>query len=130
MSVAANAGSERRAGALTSAELAAEICRYAADKKAHEILEIDLRGIVGYTDYFVICSGNTERQVKAIHDGILEGCKHEHGRLPRQVEGVGDAQWILMDFLDVVVHVFTPEKREFYRLERLWGEAPTRVVED
>ncbi len=112
---------------MTPSDLAAEICRYAADKKASDIVEIDLRGVVGYTDYFVICSGNTERQTKAIHDGIHEGCKREHSLLPRRVEGAGSAAWILMDYLDVVVHIFTPVTREYYRLEQLWGEAPARV---
>jgi ribosome-associated protein len=107
--------------------LLSEIARYAADKKAGEIVELDLRGVLGYTDYFVVCSGNTERQTKAIHDGILEGCKHEHGLLPRRVEGLSKRDWILMDYLDVVVHIFTPETRAFYRLEQLWGEAPARV---
>lgn len=112
---------------MTPSDLAAEICRYAADKKASDIVEIDLRGVVGYTDYFVICSGNTERQTKAIHDGIHEGCKREHSLLPRRVEGAGSAAWILMDYLDVVVHIFTPITREYYRLEQLWGEAPARA---
>jgi ribosome-associated protein len=113
---------------MKSDELASEIVRYAADKKAGDVVELDLRGVLGYTDYFVICSGNTNRQVKAIHDGIHEGLKREHERSPRQVEGVGQAHWILMDYLDVVVHIFTPHTREFYRLEQLWGEAPARAV--
>ena len=91
-------------------------------------LELDLRGVLGYTDYFVICSGNTDRQTKAIHDRIHQGLKKEHGLLPRRVEGLGEARWILLDYLDVVVHVFTPEAREFYGLERLWGEVPARAV--
>jgi ribosome-associated protein len=103
-----------------------EIARYADDKKAIDVVELDLRGVLGYTDYFLVCSGNTGRQAKAIHDGILAGLKHEHELLPRRVEGSADAGWILMDYLDVVVHVFTPETREFYRLEHLWGEAPAR----
>ena len=103
------------------ADIAAEL---AADKKAIDIVALDLRGVAGYTDFFVICSGNTDRQTKAIHDGIHFGMKKEHGLLPRRVEGVGESRWILMDYLDVVVHVFTPEAREFYRLEQLWGEAP------
>lgn len=115
--------------ALTSAELAGEIARHALDKKAQHIDELDMRGLVGYTDFFVICTGNTDRQVKAIHDGILEGVKREHGRTPRRVEGLGRAQWVLMDYLDAVVHIFTPVTREFYRLEQLWGEAPARRVE-
>jgi ribosome-associated protein len=109
-------------------ELVGEIARYAADKKAVDVVELDLRGVVGYTDYFLICSGNTGRQTKAIHDGILEGLKREHDTLPRRVEGSSRADWILMDYLDVVVHIFTPEAREYYRLEQLWGEAPSRVA--
>jgi ribosome-associated protein len=111
---------------MRSEELLAEICRYAEDKKAGELVEIDLREVLGYTDWFVICTGNTERQTRAIHDAILEGLKHEHELLPRRVEGVAGGDWILMDYLDVVVHIFTPSTREFYRLEQLWGEAPTR----
>ena len=111
-------------------ELVQEIARYAADKKAIDVVEIDLRGVVGYTDYFLVCSGNTGRQAKAIHDGILEGLKREHDLLPRKVEGSAQGGWILMDYFDVVVHIFTPETREFYRLEQLWGEAPARVAEE
>jgi ribosome-associated protein len=114
---------------MNSRELLAEICRYAEDKKAGELVELDLREVLGYTDWFVICTGNTGRQAKAIHDGILEGLKHDHGVLPRRVEGAASADWILMDYLDVVVHIFTPATREFYRLEQLWGEAPARRAE-
>ena len=81
--------------------------------------------MLGYTDFFVICSGNTDRQAKAIHDGIHEALKDEHGMLPRRVEGLTESRWVLMDYLDVVVHVFTPETRDFYRLEQLWGDAPS-----
>jgi ribosome-associated protein len=109
-------------------ELLSEIARYAADKKAGEIVELDLRGVLGYTDYFVVCTGNTERQTKAIHDGILDGCKREHELQPRRVEGLSKRDWILMDYLDVVVHIFTPEMRAFYRLEQLWGEVPSKVA--
>lgn len=104
------------------------IVGYAADRKAHDIVELDMRGVVGYTDWFVICSGNSDRQVKAIHDAIHEGCKRDHGLLPGRVDGVAQAQWVLMDYLDVIVHIFTPQTRDFYRLEQLWGEAPSRVV--
>jgi ribosome-associated protein len=109
-------------------QLVAAIARCAADKKAVDVVVLDLQGVVGYTDYFLICSGNTGRQTKAIHDGILEGLKREHETLPRRVEGSSRAGWILMDYLDVVVHIFTPETREFYRLEELWGEAPVRAA--
>ncbi len=112
-----------------SGALAERIAAIAADKKAIDVRVIDLRGIVSYTDFFVICSGNTERQAKAIHDAVHLGMKQEHGVLPERVEGLAEARWILMDYLDVVVHVFTPEAREFYRLEQLWGEAPRQDVE-
>ncbi len=113
---------------LRSQALLEEIARYAADKKAGEVVELDLRDVLGYTDWFLICSGNTERQTKAIHDGILEGCKREHGTLPRRVEGFSRGDWILMDYLDVVVHIFTPITRDYYRLEQLWGEVPARAA--
>ena len=111
---------------LSGEELARLAVEYADDKKAQDIVELDLRGVVGYTDYFVICTGASERQVKAIHDGIHLGLKNAHGLLPRRVEGLGESSWVLMDYLDVVVHVFTPQTRSFYRLEQLWGEAPAR----
>ena len=114
---------------LEGPELLAEIARLAGDKKAIDVIELDLRGVLGYTDYFLICSGNTTRQTKAIHDGILEGLKRQHATVPRRVEGAGRADWILMDYLDVVVHIFTPEARDYYRLEQLWGEAPSRVAD-
>ena len=108
-------------------ELLRAIAQLAEDKKAIDIVELDLRGVIGYTDFFLICSGNTGRQAKAIHDGIIEGLKREHGKQPRKVEGSAQTGWILMDYLDVVVHIFTPETRSFYRLEQLWGEAPARA---
>jgi ribosome-associated protein len=113
-----------------SAALAERIASIASDKKAIDIRMIDLRGIVSYTDFFVICSGNTERQAKAIHDGIYEELKNgADGRLlPRRTEGDREARWILLDYWDVVVHIFTPDAREYYRLENLWGEAPARSV--
>ncbi len=116
------------AGALHGERLLAEIVRLAADRKAIDLVELDLREVLDYTDWFVICTGNTTRQTKAIHDAILEGLKREHGALPRRVEGASRGDWILIDYLDVVVHVFTPDARAFYRLEELWGEAPALHV--
>ncbi len=115
---------------MSSDELAREICRYAEDKKAVDLVELDMKGVIGYTDRLVICTGNTQRQTKAIHDAVLERIKAEHGVLPRRVEGVESADWILMDYLDVILHIFTPATREFYRLEQLWGEAPARRYAD
>ena len=120
----------RDADPMTPDELARAIVDYAADRKALDIVQLDLRGMIDYADYFVICSGRTDRQTKAIHDAIYQGMKSEHGVLPRRVEGFPEARWILMDYLDVIVHIFTPETREFYRLEQLWGEAPARVAGD
>ena len=113
--------------ALQSDGLVDRIGEIASDRKAIDIRVLDVREIVGYTDYFLICSGNTERQTKAIHDAIYEDLKRQ-GVLPRRVEGDRQARWILMDYYDCVVHIFTPETRDYYRLEQLWGEAPARSV--
>ena len=107
--------------------MVAAIADLAADRKALDIVQLDLRGMIGYADYFVICTGRTDRQTRAIHDAIHAGMKAQ-GLLPRRVEGLTEARWILMDYLDVVVHVFTPDTREYYRLEQLWGEAPSLAV--
>jgi ribosome-associated protein len=109
---------------MTSEALVEAITGFASDRKAIDIVSLDLREIISYTDYFVICSGRTDRQTKAIADSIHEGMKGAYGVLPHRVGGRTEARWILMDYLDVVVHVFTAEAREFYRLEQLWGEAP------
>jgi ribosome-associated protein len=112
---------------LTPDQLADLIAGQASDKKAADIVVLDLRGVLGYTDMFVIATGNTDRQVKAVHDGIHQVLKDHYGILPRRVEGLTEARWVLMDYLDVVVHVFTPETREYYRLEQLWGDVPSRA---
>jgi ribosome-associated protein len=125
MSAREPAGTSER---LQGEALVDRIASIASDRKAIDIRVLDVRGMVGYTDFFVICSGNTERQTKAIHDAVYEDLKAE-GVLPRRVEGAREARWVLMDYLDAVVHIFTPDAREFYRLEQLWGEAPSRSVE-
>ncbi|MEA2484180.1 MAG: ribosome-associated protein [Thermoleophilaceae bacterium] len=114
---------------LSPEELALRIAEIASDKLAQDIRVFDLREIVSYTDYFVICSGGTERQTKAIHDAIHQELKDVHGRLPRRVEGLTESRWILMDYLDAVIHIFTPDARSYYRLEQLWGDAPSQTVE-
>lgn len=115
---------------LTPEELAHAIAQLASDRKAIDLVELQVRDVLGYTDYFIVATGNTERQVKAIHDAIHRGLKDDHGILPRRVEGLTESRWVLMDYLDVVVHIFTPEAREYYRLEQLWGEVPKRAVGD
>jgi ribosome-associated protein len=114
---------------LTPEGIAATVAELAVDRKALDIVQLDVRGMVSYADYFLICTGRSDRQARAIHDAIHLGMKSAHGLLPRRVEGVTESRWILLDYLDVVVHIFTPETREYYRLEQLWGEAPALVVE-
>ncbi len=104
------------------------IAQIASDRKAIDIRVLDLRGLVAYTDFFVVCSGNTERQTRAIHESVYQELKDTEGLLPRRVEGAREARWILLDYLDCVLHVFTPQERDFYRLENLWGDAPSRAV--
>jgi ribosome-associated protein len=120
----------RSAGRITpkdSTELVELIARIADDKLAQDIVILDMDSVVGYTDYFLICSGNTPRQTQAISDEIEYRLKHDEGRLPHRGEGRQEGNWILLDYVDVVVHVFTPEARAFYRLEQLWGQVPSRA---
>lgn len=109
-------------------EIAVAIAEYATDRKALDVVQLDLREFISYTDYFVICTGRSDRQAKAIHDAIHLGMKNDHGLMPGRVEGLTEGTWILMDYLDVIVHVFTPDTREYYRLEELWGEAPAAAL--
>jgi ribosome-associated protein len=105
-------------------ELARRIAAIADDKKAADLVALDMRPLVGYTDFLVICTARNERQAKAIHDEVYHRLKREHDRLPARVEGEVEARWVLMDYLDCVLHVFVPAERDYYRLENLWGEAP------
>ncbi len=102
----------------------AQLCAEAADgKKAFNILILDLRGLTFITDYFVICSGSNITQVSAIADGIGQ-LLAKSGAHPSHVEGEADASWVLMDYGDVVVHIFDEQTRIYYSLEKLWGDAP------
>jgi ribosome-associated protein len=115
----------------TSEGLARRIASVALDKKARDVTVLDMRDVVAYTDYLVICTGNTERQTQAIEDAIYRDLKsgaQSDGRTPERVEGLPEARWILMDYLDCVVHIFTPAARDYYRLETLWGEVPALEV--
>ncbi len=94
----------------------------AADRKAEDIVVLDLRAADGFTDYFVICTGQNARQIKAIADAVEEALRRDHVK-PAHVEGYGHAEWVLLDYFDFVVHVFGKETRTFYGLERLWGNA-------
>ena len=101
----------------------------ALDKKALEVVVLDLRGTPAFTDFFVLCSGQTHRQVKAIADNVEEVLKTA-GIRPAHIEGYERAEWILMDYFTFIVHVFTPQTREFYSLERLWGAAERVEMRD
>ena len=125
MSAAAEKGVER----LESTELAKRIAAIADAKQADDLVALDMRDLVGYTDYLVICTARNERQAKAIHDEVHLRLKHDEGLLPANVEGEREARWVLMDYLDCVLHVFVPELRERYRMEVLWGEAPRLDLE-
>ncbi len=96
----------------------------ALDKKAEDLVVLDLRGLCDFTDHFIVCHGATPRQTAAIADAVEERLGEKAGRWPRHVEGRRLGEWILMDYLDFVVHVFVGERRTFYSLERLWGDAP------
>mgnify|MGYP002634665453 FL=1 len=113
---------------MTTAEMIDLITDYAQGPKAVDLVVLDLSGASAFTDAFVIATGRSDRQVKAIHDSIHQGMKNEHAMLPNHVEGLAEANWVLLDYGDVVVHVFTPATREYYRLETLWGEVPRRAI--
>lgn len=109
--------------ALDTASRVREAVLAADDRKAIDLKVLSLGAISGFTDYFLICSGGSERQVQAIADGVQEKLREKKSR-PLHVEGYNRAQWVLLDYGDLVVHVFQEEPRRFYSLERLWGDAP------
>ena len=114
--------SSKREG-LTALEHIQIAVEAALEKKAEDVAVLDLRGLCGITDFFLICSGNSRRQVGAIAESIGTRLRENHVR-PDHLEGKGEAEWVLMDYLDFVVHVFTRERRSFYALERIWSDAP------
>jgi ribosome-associated protein len=101
----------------------------AQDKKALDVVVLDLRQTPAFTDFFVLCSGANQRQVKAIADAVEDTLRAAKVR-PAHIEGYDRAEWVLMDFFSFIVHVFTPQTREFYSLERLWGDAERIEVTD
>ena len=109
--------------------LARRIAALADEKLAEDVVVLDMRELVGYTDFLVLATARNERLAKAIHDEVYERLKHEDGVLPNRAEGLGEARWVLLDYLDCVLHIFVPEARDHYRLEQLWGEAPRLELE-
>ncbi len=110
--------------------LAAHAIDAALAKKAHDITVLDMRAVSGVADYFVVCTGESDLQVKAIFEAVEDRIKAQCQERPWHVEGADHRQWVLLDYVDLVVHVFIPEKRAFYSLERLWGDAPLERVPD
>jgi ribosome-associated protein len=107
----------------------AKAVRAALDKKAMEVVVLDLRQTPAFTDFFLLCSGQNQRQVHAIADAVEEALRAAKVR-PNHVEGYDRGDWVLMDFFSFIVHIFTPQTREFYSLERLWGDAERIEVSD
>lgn len=109
--------------------LARRLANIALEKKASDVKMFDLRPLTSITDFFVICSADSDVQVKAICDHLIETMAKRRMR-PWHVEGLENRQWVLLDFVDVVVHIFLPEVREYYGLERLWGDAEIEEIVD
>jgi ribosome-associated protein len=98
------------------------------DRKGAKVMVLDLRGLTGATDYFVIASGTSDAHVRGIADGVMDAMD-ANGQGTHHVEGLSHGRWVLLDFVDVVVHLFHPETRAFYQLERLWQDAPVLLAE-
>ena len=107
-----------------SEQLARHLAAVADSKKAEDVVVLDMRGLVAYTDFLAICTARGERQARAIVDEVRLRVKRETGLLPGGVDGGGEAGWTILDYLDCVLHVFTPDARERYGLEELWRDAP------
>ena len=120
---------ERKTPEASSRDLAVAAARAAADKQGERVAVLDVRDLIVITDYFVIASGGSERQVRTIVDDV-EKALRAVGTKPVRREGEHENRWVLLDFVDIVVHVFAPEERDFYELERLWRDAPVLEWED
>ena len=116
---------KKDAGRLSPLENAQRIAALCQEKQATDVAILDMQGVCDYTDFFVIATGQNTRQTKAMHDEVLGVMKLEQRLVPRAVAGLPEATWILADYLDIVLHVFTPETREYYRLEDLWSDVPS-----
>ncbi len=119
-------------GELTSAQKTQLICKLLCEKKAHSIVYINVADKTSLCDYFVICSGRSSTQVKSIAENTEEKLEKQYGLIPRRKEGLREGRWAVLDYADVIVHVFDDEERDFYCLERLWedGKNLTRYEEE
>ncbi len=112
---------------MTSKEKCLQICSYLSSKKAGDILYIDVAKKSSLCDYFLICSGRSTTQVRALAENLEEKFEKEYGEVPRRREGVREGRWAVIDYADVIVHIFCDEERDFYNLERLWEDGENIV---
>ncbi|MEO7319726.1 MAG: ribosome silencing factor [Chthoniobacteraceae bacterium] len=118
------AGNFTRSNPITSERLAHLCAEILADKKAEDLVALDMRRLASFTDFFVICSGNSEPHLKALVSELEDRLRKEHNIRPTRIDGFPLSQWVVADFSDVIVHVFHEEKRAYYSLEDLWADAP------
>jgi ribosome-associated protein len=123
------ARTERTQTDLTPLEQARRTAALCQEKLASDVTILDMRGVCDFTDFFVIATGRNARQTKGIYDEVAGTLKTEHKLSPRSTAGVREADWIVADYLDVVLHIFTPDTRGFYRLEELWSDVPSVEVD-
>lgn len=112
---------------MTSKEKCLLICQLLSDKKAGDIVYIDVAEKTSLCDYFIVCSGRSSTQVKSLADNLEEKLEKEYGEMPRRREGVREGRWAVVDYADVIVHIFSDEERDFYNLERLWEDGKNIV---
>jgi len=121
---------EQRQIPLSSKVLAREALIAIQEKKASDIVIMDMQEISGLANYFILCSGASDTQVKAITESVERRLKFEFQEIPWHIEGAEHRQWVLIDYVDVVVHIFSPEMRKLYDLERLWSDTPIEKVQE
>ena len=123
-----NVRDERTRRELTPLEQARETASLCQEKLATDVTILDMQGVCDFTDYFVIATGRNTRQTKGIYDEVAQGLKKGHSLIARSTAGLREGDWIVADYLDVVLHLFTPETRSYYRLEELWDDVPSVEV--
>jgi ribosome-associated protein len=114
---------------LTSTELAQRAATVLLDHKANDVVLLSLAGVSDMTDYFLIASGTSDTHVRSLGNSVLEDIKRDSGQMAHHVEGLSQGRWVLLDYVDVVVHIFHPTLRNFYQIERLWADAETVPLE-
>lgn len=128
--VAAAPAPKARQSTAPASVLAATLVAALHSKKGQDVTVIDMRDVSGITDFFIICTGSSDLQIKALADAVRLEAKAAHEELPWHVEGYEERRWVVMDYVDVVVHIFDQERRTYYDLERLWADAPMEHVAD